>query len=328
MQKVLVLGGAGYVGSQLVNSLITRGYEVVVYDTFWFGQTQFAGLDHKRLELVKADIRDIDTVREKLSGVTSVIHLACISNDPSFDLNPSLGKSINLDCFYPFVRVLKESGIQRFIYASSSSVYGVREEEKVTEDLPLLPLTDYSRFKAMCEEILLNEVDNEFTFAISRPATVCGFSPRQRLDLVVNILTAHALLNKKIRVFGGEQYRPNLHIEDMVNSYINLLEADANSIHREIFNVGSCNLTVRQIAEAVQEEIDSKIPIVFEETDDLRSYRVDSTKIEMRTGFKARYSVNDAVKDLRDNFYRLDSLQPLLDSRFINIRRMKELNLK
>jgi len=148
------------------------------------------------------------------------------------------------------------------------------------------------------------------------------------LDLVVNILTAHALLNKKIRVFGGEQYRPNLHIEDMVNSYINLLEADANSIHREIFNVGSRNLTVRQIAEAVQKEIDSKIPIVFEETDDLRSYRVDSTKIEMRTGFKARYSVNDAVKDLRDNFYRLDSPQPLLDSRFINIRRMKELNLK
>jgi len=328
MGKVLVLGGAGYVGSQLVHTLITRGYEVVVYDTFWFGQSQFTGLDSKRLELVKADIRDIKTIGETLKGVVSVIHLACISNDPSFDLNPSLGKSINLDCFYPLIKLLKKSGIQRFIYASSSSVYGVREEEKVTEDLPLLPLTDYSRFKAMCEEILLNEVGTEFTFTISRPATVCGFSLRQRLDLVVNILTAHALINKKIHVFGGEQYRPNLHIEDMVNSYINLLEADANSINREIFNVGSSNLTVRQIAEAVKEEIDSNIPIEYEDTNDLRSYRVDSTKIELKTGFTTKYSVNDAVRNLRDNFHRLGSPQPLLDSRFINISRMKELNLK
>lgn len=327
MEKVLVIGGAGYVGSQLVPELLKTGRKVCVLDTFWYGKSQFTHIDNPNLSLVEADMRDIQKVKEELNQAHSVIHLACISNDPSFDLNPELGKSVNLDSFLPLVKAIKNSGVERFIYASSSSVYGIRDEEQITEDLHLEPLTDYSKFKAQCEDIMLNELGDEITQTIVRPATVCGYSSRQRLDLVVNILTAHALLNHHIRVFGGSQFRPNLHISDMVASYLALLNANHSLIQKEIFNIGSKNLTVKEIAEAVQKEIDSDIPIEFQSTNDLRSYRVDSTKIEKKIGFAPKLTVNDAIADLRDNFYKLNSENPLSDSRYINILRMKELNL-
>lgn len=327
MKKVLLIGGAGYVGSMLAQEMLAQDYQVKILDTFWYGENQFDDLRSGKLELIKGDMRNIDLVRNSVQGVDTVIHLACISNDPSFDLNPQLGRSINLESFRPILNVVKNSNVDRFIYASSSSVYGIREEDKITEDLNLAPLTDYSKFKAQCEDILLNECGNNLTATIVRPATICGYSLRQRFDLVVNILTANAIMNKRIRVFGGSQYRPNLHIKDMVSAYIQLVDAPKDIIENEIFNIGSRNLTVTEIAEAIQAELGSQIPIENVSTNDLRSYRIDSTKIGARIGFKAKYSVSHAIRDLLKNFEKFDSPDVLKDSRYINILKMKELKL-
>lgn len=327
MKTTLLIGGGGYVGSALVPELLNSGRKVKVLDTFWYGSKQFTQIRSEKLELVFADMRDTKSVADALSGVTEVIHLACISNDPSFDLNPTLGKSINLDSFLPLIELIKKSSVERFIYASSSSVYGVREEESITENLPLAPLTDYSRYKAMCEEIMLNEFNNDQVISILRPATVCGFSSRQRLDLVVNLLTAHAIVHNEIKVFGGSQFRPNLHIADMIDAYIAVLDAPDASINRQVFNVGSRNLTVKEIAEAVQATIDPALEIDFQATDDLRSYRVDSSKIKEKINFSPTRSVYDAIVEIRDNFHNFDSVNPLIDPRYINILRMKELKL-
>ena len=327
MENVLVIGGAGYVGSQLVPKLINSGRYVRVLDTFWYDENQFYGLDSNKIQLIKGDIRDKDIVKNSIANIDTVIHLACISNDPSFDLNPNLGKSINLDSFRPLVKLINNSNVSKFIYASSSSVYGVKEEEKVTEDLSLDPLTDYSKFKAQCEEILFEEFSPDKIFSIVRPATVCGFSSRQRLDLVVNILTAHAIVNKKIDVHGGSQFRPNLHIDDMTDAYLAMLNVDNNKLNREIFNIGGKNLTVREIAEAVKFEIDPELEILASETDDLRSYRIDSSKFEKIIGFKAERSVGEAIRDLKFKFPFSKENSPLNNPRYINILKMKQLNL-
>lgn len=327
MQKVLVIGGAGYVGSQLVPALLKSDFYVRVLDTFWYGSKHLEDLRDAKLELVHADMRDVNKVSDALKGIDVVIHLACISNDPSFDLDPKLGKSINLDSFRPIINLLNTSDVKRFIYASSSSVYGISEEERVTEELELTPLTDYSKFKAECEQIQLNELRSDICSTVIRPATVCGFSTRQRFDLVVNILTASAIINREVRVFGGSQYRPNLHIEDMVQAYLCILNADSKVVDKEIFNVGSRNLTVREIAESVQSVIDIDIPIQFLETNDLRSYRVDSTKILDRLEFAPKFTIEDAIQDLKLRFSQFDSVNPLVDSRYVNILRMKELKL-
>jgi nucleoside-diphosphate-sugar epimerase len=327
MKKTLVIGGAGYVGSQLVPALLASGRQVSVLDTFWYGHKHLESIGNPNLKLIEADMRDVYQVKKAIAEMTEVIHLACISNDPSFDLNPELGRSINLDSFRPIVQAIKGSGVQRFIYASSSSVYGIREEENVTEDLALAPLTDYSRFKAECEDIMMNEFSDNQVVTIVRPATVCGYSSRQRFDLVVNILTAHAIINKEIKVFGGSQFRPNLHIRDMVDSYIALLNAESKSIHREIFNIGSRNLTVKEIAQAVQKEVGEDIPIEFLDTNDLRSYRVDSSKILQHIGFQPTLTINDAIAELKDHFPAFNSSNPLTDPRYINIIRMKQLKL-
>lgn len=327
MESILVIGGAGYVGSELVPALLDSGKKVRVLDTFWYGSKHLEKLNHPKLELFQADMRDSSRVKEALEGIDEVIHLACISNDPSFDLNPHLGKSINLDSFLPIVRVIKNSSVIKFIYASSSSVYGIREEEKVTEELDLKPLTDYSKFKAECEKIMLNEFNDDKTVTVVRPATICGYSRRQRFDLVVNILTVHALINRHVKVFGGSQFRPNLHIKDMVRAYLCLLNANHDSVHKEIFNIGSKNLTVTEIAEAVQKEIDPQIPIEHVETNDLRSYRIDSSKILAKVGFAPDLKVNDAISELKSKFVEFESSNPLEDSRYINILKMKELKL-
>lgn len=325
MQSVLVIGGGGYVGSQLVPKLLSAGYEVSVFDTFWYGRDHFA--THPHLDLIQADMRDTNSVAEAMKNKDVVIHLACISNDPSFDLNPMLGKSVNLDSFLPIVNRAKQSSIHHFIYASSSSVYGIKDDERVTESLSLEPLTDYSRFKAACEDILLNEVSSEFTTTIIRPATICGVSTRQRFDLVVNILAANAIEKRVIKVFGGAQFRPNLHIEDMADAYLAVLQSDKSFIDKEIFNVGGKNLTVSEIAESVQRVIDSSIPIEFQETQDMRSYRVDSTKIFKTIGFEPKRGIDDAIADIKKAFANKTFSNVLNNSKYINILRMKELNL-
>ena len=229
----MVTGGAGYVGSNLVPKLLAAGYEVSVLDLYLYGDV-FADLkSNPKLTETKGDLRNPDDVRRAVAGCDAVIHLACISNDPSFDLNPDLGKSINFDCFRPLVKASKDAGAKRFIYASSSSVYGIKSDPNVTEDLPLEPLTDYSKFKAMCEEVLEEEREPGFTAVTIRPATVCGYAPRLRLDLTVNILTNHAINNGRITVFGGEQLRPNLHVEDMTDLYLQLLAEPDERVERQ-----------------------------------------------------------------------------------------------
>src|SRR4051812_27679129 len=212
-KRVMITGGAGYVGSSLVPKLLGLGYEVSVLDLYMYGEDLFRDrANNPGLREVKGDLRNPADVARALQGCDAVIHLACISNDPSFDLNPDLGKSINYDCFRPLVRASKEAGVKRFIYASSSSVYGVKSDPNVTEDLALEPLTDYSKFKAMCETDLAEERAPSFVGVTIRPATVCGYAPRLRLDLSVNILTNHAINKGVITVFGGNQLRPNIHI--------------------------------------------------------------------------------------------------------------------
>jgi len=324
-RKIFVTGGGGYVGSKLVPLLLSKGYFVTVYDTFWYGKNVFSKYtNHSKINLIQGDIRNLEKVKESVINCTDFIHLACISNDPSYDLNPLLGEEVNFKAFEPLVNVAIQSGIKRFIYASSSSVYGVKEEEKVTEKLSLNPLTDYSKFKAMCEPILLEKSSTNFVTTVVRPATLCGFAPRQRLDLSVNILTNHAINERLIRVFGGNQYRPNLHIDDMCDAYLCLLEQPAELINGEIFNVGAENMTIREISELVEFEIGQPLEIRVESTPDNRSYRVSSEYIEEKIGFKPRLGVRDAVRDLKYAFEQGLLYNSLVDSKYFNLKRMKE----
>ena len=324
--KILITGGAGYIGSKLVPKFLKLGYEVTVLDLMIFGEDVLE--DHKKLKKVKGDIRNLDLLKKIIPGHDIVIHLACISNDPSFELNPKLSKSINLDAFEPLVKVSKENKIKRFIYASSSSVYGIKKEKNVTEDMKLEPLTDYSKFKGDCEKILNNYRSDEFITTTIRPSTVCGYAKRQRLDLVVNILTNHAFHNKEIKVFGGDQLRPNVHIEDMVNSYIAVLNASTSKINGEIFNVGFKNQTVNDLANDVKEIIGDDVKIIKTKSDDNRSYHVSSEKIKNVLGFEAKYTVKDAVIDLKNAFEKKLLPNSFRDEKYFNIRRMQSIKLK
>jgi len=325
MKTVYVTGGAGYVGAVLVPKLLDAGYRVRALDLFIYGDVL---PKHDRLEQIKGDLRDTQLLQKTIPGSDAVIHLACISNDPSFELNPALGKAINLDAFEPLVQISKAAGVKRFIYASSSSVYGVKSEPNVTEDLPLEPLTDYSRFKAMCEDILKKYCSPDWVCCTIRPATVCGYSPRLRLDLTVNILTNHAINKGKITVFGGEQLRPNLHIEDMADLYLRLLEAPGEKIDRKIWNAGYQNLKVREIAELVRKVIGKNVDIVTEPTNDNRSYQVNSDKIAREFGFKPTHTVEDAIRDLKAAFDAGKIPSSLTDPRYFNIKTMQAINLK
>jgi nucleoside-diphosphate-sugar epimerase len=273
-------------------------------------------------------MRDVALLRRTVAGSDAVIHLACISNDPSFELDPQLGKSINYDAFIDLVKVAKDSGVKRFIYASSSSVYGIKPEQNVHEDLPLEPLTDYSKYKAMCEEVLMRERTPGFTTLIVRPSTVCGFSPRLRLDVIVNILTNHAVNDRKIKVFGGEQMRPNIHIDDMVRLYKEALEWPDEAIDGKIYNVGYHNFKVREIAQMVRNVVGEDIQIVTTPTDDNRSYHVSSERIRRDLGFAAQRSLEDAVRDLRAAFDAKLIPNSMSDDRYYNIKRMQRLKLR
>ena len=310
--RVFIPGGAGYVGSLLVPALLGAGYEVTVYDLFLYGEEVFDDIkDHPKLNFVKGDIRNLDNMEIALNGGCDfVIHLACISNDPSFELNPELGKSINLDPFEPFVQMAKRKGVKRFVYASSSSVYGVKDVPNVTEDMELNPLTDYSKFKAACEKTLLKYQDGNFTCCVLRPATVCGYAPRQRLDVVVNILTNLAFNTGKIKVMGGDQLRPNIHVRDMVRAYVHILEAPAEKVQGEIFNVGYHNHSVQELGDIVQSTVGKKKDVDLEiiQTDDNRSYHVSSQKIADKLGFAPNFTIQDAVDSLVEAFEGGDSL--------------------
>ncbi|HIB98688.1 TPA: SDR family oxidoreductase [Candidatus Poribacteria bacterium] len=329
-QQVLITGGAGYVGSVLVPKLLRADYDVKVLDLYIYGEYVFDSVkNHPRLEEIKGDIRDKDLLEEITLGCDSVIHLACISNDPSFELDPDLGKSINYDAFRPLVEISSGNGVNRFIYASSSSVYGIKEEENVTEKLSLEPLTDYSKYKALCEEILNQYQTSEFTTVIVRPATVCGYSPRLRLDLTVNILTNHAVNFGKITVFGGEQKRPNIHIEDITDLYVDLLSRPKNLVAAKVWNAGYENHRVREIAEIIRQTVDNEsVEIVTTPTDDHRSYHISSDKIKRDLGFVPQHTIEDAVQDLVSAFHQGKIPNSMDNIKYYNVRQMNAISMK
>ena len=327
--RVMVTGGAGYVGARLVPKLLEAGYGVTVLDLFIYGEDVLDAVKgHPRLALVKGDLRDPAAVARALEGADAVIHLACISNDPSFELNPALGRSINLDAFRPLVRAAKAAGVKRFVYASSSSVYGVKEGVEVTEELPLEPLTDYSRFKAECEKILEEEREPGFAAVTIRPATVCGYSPRQRLDVIVNILTNHAVHNGRIKVLGGEQLRPNIHIDDMVDIYLRVLEAPDAVVDGKVWNAGYENHSVRRLAEMVRDVVGGGVTLDVVPTDDPRSYHVSSARIKAELGFEPKRSIEDAVRDLVAAFRDNRLPEAMSHPRYYNIKTMQAIDLR
>tara|TARA_B100000767_G_scaffold30410_1_gene26163 strand:+ start:13671 stop:14669 length:999 start_codon:yes stop_codon:yes gene_type:complete len=332
MKNLIIFGGGGYCSSILIPQLLEKNYNVTVYDTFWYGK------DHlpisPNLSLVEGDVRDIDLVSKSLQNQDSVLHLSCISNDTSFELDENLSTSINLDSFEPIVIAAKEKGVSRFVFASSSSVYGVSEEPNVDESHPLVPLTLYNKYKGMCEPLLFKHTDNNFTGVVFRPATVCGYSPRQRLDLSVNILTNFAVNKGKITVFGGDQLRPNLHINDYADLCETLLTIDKSLIANEIFNCGYQNMSIMDIALTVKKVVEELFPdkgeikIEVTDSDDPRSYHISSEKIKNKINFVPKRSVEDAVRDLCDAFKNNLLPNSFDDDKFFNVRTMKKLEVK
>jgi len=328
-KNVLVTGGAGYVGSALVPRLLEKGYKVTVLDTFWFFNspedfTKALGIQNNpNIRIIKGDLRNKGDIREALKDVDAVIHLACVSNDPSSELDPDFTHSVNYDGSINIIDLSKEMSVKRFIYASTSSVYGVKKEKEVTENLELEPLTQYSRLKVEIEHYLMSKLDDNFKGVIIRPSTVCGYSPRQRLDVVVNILTNLAMNKGKITVYGGDQLRPNIHIKDMVRAYELLLEAPIDKINRKIYNAGYENLKVIEIAKLVK-EVFQDVEVEITESDDPRSYHVCSDKIKAELGFEAGHTIKEAIMDLKEAFEK-GKIKKTDDDNYYNVRKMKKI---
>jgi nucleoside-diphosphate-sugar epimerase len=330
-ENVFVTGGGGYCASLLIPQLLAKGYKVTAFDPFWFGDYL---PQHPNLKRITGDIRDAAQLREVIPGHDCFISLGCVSNDASFELDEKLSTTINLDAFEPMVKAAKEAGVKRFIYASSSSVYGVSDQPEVTEDHPLLPVSLYNDYKGKCEPILNSYADDNFTVVTFRPATVCGYAPRLRLDLSVNILTNHAVTNNKITVFGGSQLRPNLHVQDYCDAVEMLMTAPKEKIQKDIFNIGFQNMSIMDIAKVVKKVVAEEYPekaeidIVTTESNDIRSYHINSDKVKRILGFAPRYTIEDAVRSLCTAFKAGKIPDSMTDDRYYNIRTVKKLNLK
>ena len=332
-EKIFITGGAGYCGSLLVPQLLSKGYEVTVYDIMYFGK-DFLPLSNPNLTILEGDIRDTEKLEVSCLNHDAFVNLACISNDASFELNKNLSTSVNYNAFEPMVIAAKRSGIKRFIYASSSSVYGVSDKTDVTEDHPLVPLTLYNKYKGMCEPLLNKHTNDNFVGVTFRPATVCGYGPRQRLDLSVNILTNHAVNKNRITVFGGDQLRPNLHIQDYCDAVELLLTAPDEKIQNEVFNVGYQNKSIKEIAFLVKQSVQEKYPekgdleIVTTPSDDNRSYHINSDKIKFCLGFEPKHTIDKAVNDLCEAFKKNLLPNSFEDDKYFNVQRLKRMQIK
>jgi nucleoside-diphosphate-sugar epimerase len=288
--NVFVTGGCGYKGTVLVPKLLALGHKVNVLDTMWFGNFLEP---HNNLRVVKGDVRDIDQI--SLDGIDAVIHLSSVANDPCGDLDPKLTWEISALATMQLADKAVRCGVKQFIYASSGSVYGVKDEEQVTEDLELKPISEYNKTKMVSERVLLSYKD-KMVVQIVRPATVCGYSPRMRLDVAVNLLAMQALSKGKITVFGGDQTRPNIHIDDITDLYIFLLQ---NTEVIGIFNAGFENISILDIAQLVTKQVQVDISVTA--SNDPRSYRVNSDKL-LATGFKPKKTVNNAITEIVEKF--------------------------
>jgi nucleoside-diphosphate-sugar epimerase len=332
-KSVFITGGAGYCGSKLVPQLLDAGYKVTVYDLMYFG-SNFLPKDNENLNIIKGDIRDADLIFQSCQNHDYFVSLACISNDASFELNENLSTSVNLKAFEPMILAAKKANVKRFIYASSSSVYGVSEAKDVKEDHPLVPLTLYNKYKGECEPILLKHTDNNFEGVIFRPATVCGYAPRLRLDLSVNILTNFAVNKNMIKVFGGDQLRPNLHVRDYCDSVQLLIESPSNLIRDEIFNIGYQNLSIKEIALIVKKVVENKFPdrepieIETSKSDDNRSYHINSDKIKRILGYSPKYTVENAIEELCDAFIDNKIPNSFEDDNYFNVKKLIKLNVQ
>lgn len=342
-KKILVVGGAGYVGSVLVPKLLKKGYEVTVYDLFTYSRSKKLGEDlfgewinHKNLIQIKNDIRNYKVIDKAVKNADAIIHLACLSNDPSVEIDRKVGKEVNYLSLFPFLKSVNKYKTKRLIFASTPSVYGFKKEPEVTEDLALEPLTDYGLYKVFSEKAIQDTVNQKkTTWVILRPSTVCGYSPRQRLDLSVNILTNLAVNKGLITVFGGSQQRPNIHIGDVTDLYVKMLEYPKEKIAGKIFNAGNENLSILEIAKKVKKIVEELMPErgkikveVSPSSDDQRSYRVSWKKIKKELDWKPKKTVEDAVLDLVSAFKKGKLPDSLEDSIYFNIKKLKEINFK
>ncbi len=333
-KKILVIGGSGYVGSKLILELLKNKFHVVNYDLDLFGNKHLPK-KNKKFFHVKGDIRNLDKLEKTLIKYNpdTIIHLACLSNDPSFELDSKLSKKINFDSFRGLMNILSKNKIYKFIFASTCSVYGFSKKPKVTEDHPLKPMTAYNKYKAACEKIFLKSIKkNIFEGIIIRPATVCGVSPKMRFDLTVNILTNFAYNKNFIKVFGGSQKRPNTHIDDMVRLYIKLCKIKISKYNGEIFNCGFENYSINQIANKVKKIIEKKtkkkISIKKEKSNDLRSYHVNSDKIKKVLNFQPRKTIEDAINELINEFQKNKLKDSFENLNYFNIKKLIKLKLK
>lgn len=335
IRHVLVTGGAGYVGAVLVPRLLHKGYHVRVLDLYIFGEHTLDSVkDHPNLKQIKGDIRDQTLLRETLSGCDAIVHLACISNDPSVELDPALSASINYESLEPLIQICKESSVRRFIFASSASVYGISNKPNITEDHPLVPVSHYNKYKALCESVLLKHRAADFTTVIIRPGTIYGYSPRQRLDLTVNIFANQAFNTGRITVFGGTQKRPSIHIQDIVDLYTMLLELSDEKIAGKTYNVAGGNYTIARIAEIVRDVVQEELPekgkieIVTTPSDDPRSYHISSERIKRELGFLPKRTMEDGVRDLIKALNGGKIPNPMTDIHYYNVKLMKSTKLK
>jgi len=307
--KILVTGGCGYKGHVLIPKLLVRGYEVIAFDLQWFGNYL---LPHKNLSVIKGDVRDIESI--PLNEVDCIIHLSSIANDPCSELDPQLTWEVSALATMQLADKARRKGIKRFIYASSGSVYGVKEELQVTEDLELKPISEYNKTKMVGERVLLSYQD-DMVVQIVRPATVCGYSPRMRLDVSVNLLTMQALSKGKITIFGGDQVRPNIHIDDITDLYLHLID---HPEYTGIYNAGFENISIKDIGYLITKHIPAEILITA--SNDPRSYRINSDKL-LTTGFKPKKTVDDAIKEIIQK-YNNNELKD--EDRFYNLKWMQQ----
>lgn len=317
-KRVLICGGGGFIGTVLTKRLLSIGHEVRVLDTFWFGDFIAA---QERLTKVRGDMRDGPLVDRLLDGVETVIQLACLSNDPTSDLDPDLTRTINYDACADIIRRAKARGVRRFIYASSASVYGVRDNAAITEDMDLAPITLYSKYKAEIERVLFDAAADDFTTVAVRNSTVCGFSPRMRLDLILSIFVMAAMKSGVIKIEGGTQLRPLIHMEDLVDLYVLLLDAQDGAIQKQAFNISSDNFRVDAVARMVQAKLPCRLE--FASFTDPRSYHVNTNKAQRVLGYTAKRSIGSAIDEIKEAFERGRIQED--DARCYNIRHVKHL---